>query len=126
MRGTGSVITTPTIAALAALAALLSAPAAAQERGDSGRAVCFGVSFDRGCRLMVQYEAGYRVASAGRGPRLALARPRPRRDRSQLFVAGGMMWATSPATTLGAVYERGTGDEQGTHALGVRWGRQLR
>jgi hypothetical protein len=114
------------IVTIAALPAGIGAPVAAQERADSGRAVCFGVSFDRGCRFMVQYEAGYRAAAAGRGPRLVLARQRPRSDRSQLFVAGGLMWATSPVTTLGAVYERGTGDEQGTQALGIRWGRQLR
>lgn len=104
----------------------LRAQLSAQEVADSGRAVCFGVSFDRGCRLMLQYEVGYRVAAAGRAPRLERARPRPRSDRSQAFIGGGLMFAISPTTTLGAVYESGTGDDHGTRALGVRWGRQLR
>lgn len=117
---------TGTPLAVAALVALATAPAAAQESADSGRAVCFGVSFDRGCRLMLQYEVGYRGAAAGRAPRLDRARPRDRSDRSQLFVAGGLMWATSPTTTLGATYDAGTGDEHGTRAVGVRWARQLR
>ena len=112
--------------AIAALVAVVSASAASQEPADSGRPVCLSVSFDRGCRFMLQYEVGYRVAAGGRAPRLERARPRARSDRSQIFVAGGLMFASSPTTTLGAVYECGTGDEQGTRALGVRWGRQLR
>ena len=114
------------IVALSSFVALASAPAVAQERPDSGRPVCFGVSFDRGCRFMLQYEVGYRVAAAGRAPRLDRARPRPRSDRSQILVGGGLIFSISPTTTLGAVYESGTGDGPGTRALGVRWGRQLR
>ena len=118
-RGIGNLL------ALTALATFARA-AAAQDAPETRDAACFGVSFDRGCFAMLQYEVGYRAAAAGRAPRLDLARSRPLTDQSQLFVAGGLIFATSATTTLGAIYERGTGDEHGTQALGVRWGRQLR
>lgn len=112
--------------ALATSIVLAAAPAAAQERADSGRAVCFGVSFDRGCRAMVQYEVGYLVVAAGEAPRLERARQRPRSDYSAALVGGGVMFRTAPATTLGIVYQARPGDWHGTRAIGVRWGRQLR
>ena len=115
-----------TIPTLLALVVLASTPIAAQYGPDSRDAACFGVSFDRGCFAMLQYEVGYRVAAGGRAPRLERARPRDRSDRSQLFAAAGLMFASSTTTTLGAVYEAGTGDENGTRAIGIRWGRQLR
>lgn len=115
-----------TMLALAALAPVVSAPLAAQDAAATRDAGCFGVSFDRGCFVMLQYEAGYRVAAAGRAPRFEHAYPRERSDRSQLFLAGGIVFAISPTTTLGAIYDRGTGDGKGTESVGVRWGHQLR
>jgi hypothetical protein len=109
-----------------ALAAVASAPLAAQDVAESRDGACFGVSFDRGCFAMLQYEGGYRVAAAGRAPRFEHAYPRERKDRSQLFLAGGIVFAVSPTTTLGAIYDRGTGDGRGTESVGVRWGRHLR
>jgi hypothetical protein len=109
-----------------ALAAVASAPLAAQDAAESRDGACFGVSFDRGCFAMLQYEGGYRVAAAGRAPRFEHAYPRERKDRSQLFLAGGIVFAVSPTTTLGAIYDRGTGDGRGTESVGVRWGRHLR
>ena len=112
--------------AVAALAAIASAPVEAQEDAESRDGACFGVSFDRGCFAMLQYEGGYRVAAAGHAPRFEHAYPRKRKDRSQLFLAGGIVFAVSPTTTLGAIYDRGTGDGRGTESVGVRWGRHLR
>lgn len=90
-------------------------------RRGAGR--CFGTYVDRGCALMLQYEVGYRVPMAGRSPRLDAARPRDRSDRSQLFIAGGLMIPVSSRDALGAVYDAGAGDEKGTRAIGVRWAR---
>jgi len=92
---------------------------------DTGRGVlrCFGISIDRGCHVMLQYELGYRVAAAGRGPKLDAAKPRERSDRSQLFVAGGVLVAASTHSAVGVVYDAGAGDKNGTRALGVRWAR---
>lgn len=112
--------------AFAALGVLAAAPLAAQDAPETREGACFGVSFDRGCFAMLQYEGGYRVAAAGRAPRLEQAYHRDRSDRSQLFLAGGIVFAISPTTTLGVVYDRGTGDGAGTQSVGVRWGHQLR
>ena len=101
----------PAIAlALAALAPIAGARPRAQESAESREGACFGVSFDRGCFAMLQYEAGYRIAAAGRAPRFERAYRRERRDHSQLFLAGGIAFGVSPSTTLGMIYDRGTGD----------------
>ena len=113
---------------VALLLLLAAAPALAQGTTlSNGRTLCFGVSFDRGCDVMVQYELGYRAPVVGHGPRL---RQRWEYDdnkwRDELFLGAGVMYARGPRDALGAVADVGTSGPFGTGSLGVRWAHQLR
>lgn len=88
----------------------------------ASRALCFGVSFDRGCRVMLQYEAGLRVRAVGdlpvgRGMWVAS------RSSVDFFVGGGLMFPLAPGRALGVVYQAGT--EGPVHSLGARYARSL-
>ena len=110
-------------------AILLPAMLAATTLGaqEAARPLCAGVSFDRGCRAMLQYEIGYRSPVVGHGPRL---RPTVEFDdnefEGQLFIGGGLMFRRSPADAVGVVADVGTSGAFGTFSLGARWAHHLR
>lgn len=92
----------------------------------STRDVCFGVSFDRYCDVMVQYEVGYRFAVVGTVPRSAGADSPPAvRPLHGAFVAGGLMYSRSPGRAVGVMYEVGRVGRQMNYALGFRSARDL-
>lgn len=89
---------------------------------ESSRPLCFGVSFNRGCRVMLQYEAGLRVRAVGDLP---LERDGWQRSRSRtdFFIGGGLMFPLAPGRAIGIVYQAGT--EGPVHSLGARYARSL-
>lgn len=95
-------------------------PVEAQQRAPR---VCFGVSFDRGCRVMFQYEVGVRFAAFGGLPvgrdQAQFTSP----SRTDWFVGGGLMFPSGAGRAIGVVYQAGS--EGPVHSLGVRFARSL-
>ncbi|NUO64876.1 MAG: hypothetical protein HOQ11_14300 [Gemmatimonadaceae bacterium] len=121
-------------ASVLACALLCSVSAAGAQAPDSTRAnsarasaararpLCFGVSFNRGCRVMLQYEAGLRVRAAGDLP-LGRDAWTASHSATDFFVGGGLMFPLAPGRAVGVVYQAGT--EGPVHSLGARYARSL-
>jgi hypothetical protein len=96
-------------------------PALAQD----ARALCFGVSFDGGCRVMVQYEVGYRGRVLGREPSSSPGGPgESSRSRHEWFGGGGLMFPRGDDRALGVIYQVAAGRQLG-QSLGVRYARAV-
>lgn len=101
---------------------ILAAPGSLAAQQES-RPLCFGISFDRGCRVMIQYEAGGRVRAAGELPVGKEQRPYASSSRYDSFIGAGLMFPRGPRSAVGIVYQAGT--EGPVHSLGVRYARSL-